>query len=860
MASIITISPEYKITSALLDAIKLREDNQVDTLYMQVPMDKELDDISFLTAVSQGYPEFFQMGNLYINRERIQSIRELNNVYYILTTYGYLFEVGMIPYTIEEMLAFSGSSGSGGGGGGGPSLGEWDMSITSSGTVNLPGASKNGQVVNGSNGNFTTTWTGVDSPAPSFVTTAASLSSPSISMNFTSSDSSSKMVLAMIANQEVDNNGIWDAILFNTWPVNFTGAFYCITGYNTNDFAAVIFTDNLGNGPSQQVTGTLPRIPTPGVDKIDVYFVENGFNYDFYVGIAGDNDYQLVISLPVANAPTGLRAHSIAIWTAGPPVPNFTVSANFGFSAGEAIKPSDAVFGSTYLVTGDGTYAGNACLTGWIVEFVGDTDLFVYRPFDSVQSAIDDSIAAALVGVPDGTSTLSYASASYDTVTLYNYAIATDGVDPTAFNGAQYKKLFINEVGNVASNGANITVYLGNVFPITKDILIELELDDTGPDNMDYYYSSTNSGGVNTTLNNLSITFMCDDVVLGFYMFPITRLKGQLWRVSGSSVELVASRLKSYSNTLDWYQDKHSIEGVYSMIIDTTNPTIQNPYYNLDKIYIIPDIDDFTLSLGNDDGTSHLNMRRKTYKIDNSSARRFTLAVPGSANMIMPVGILNLEITPDSSIAGSGTAVKVLNAPTAELLLKPVPIGFTGNYSLDLAPLQQFFQRNDFVISLDGIADGAGINISTVQGSSVDLSLLGGVGIYNLFTNTSNFVKVYALCNATIINNAMVTFNKFGQSHDVVTIYVQDTDTTISIPFINAQRIKLDTSALTGPISIGLSGLIKMIDAYGNVVINATGSAHPVTVLGITLQENEAIECTYNKVQALGVWSPPVIG
>lgn len=149
MATIIEISPDYKITSSLVDAVKLREDNQLDTLYMQAPMEKELTDTTFLTTVSQGYPEFFQMGNLYVNRERIQSIRELNHVYYILTTYGYLFEVGTIPYTLDAMLAFSGQGSGGGGGSGGPSLGEWDLSITSSGAPNTPGYSSNCQVVGG---------------------------------------------------------------------------------------------------------------------------------------------------------------------------------------------------------------------------------------------------------------------------------------------------------------------------------------------------------------------------------------------------------------------------------------------------------------------------------------------------------------------------------------------------------------------------------------------------------------------------------------------------------------------------------------------------------------------------------------
>lgn len=727
-------------------------------------------------------------------------------------------------------------------------------------------------VVNGVGGEFTATWTGADSPAPTLLVQAANNITAGTSMYINAPDSPGKFQTVMLANSEVTGPELWNAILDNNWPNSFTGAFYTLVGYNTTQCAVALFTDNLGNGPSFQTVINLPRIPTPGVDKVEIYYEINGSNYDFYMGILGDNDYQLVASLPVANAPNGLKPSIIAIWTAGPPIPNFSIGANFGTGGSSAIKPSDAVFGSSYLATGPGIYDGYNIETGWIVQFIGDTSIFVYKPPQSIQDSIDTSIAAALVGIPTGDANLTPVVATYDTTTLYNFTVNSGGTDPNIFAGAKYKRLNITGVGDDLNGGntsINVTVDLGSSNnPIPQDFLLEL-LWDGSSISMDAHSTSINSGGVNTTVKNLFLTFSYGNgKVIGSYVFPIVNITGQLWRVSGLSCKLLASKLREDGN-YKWFSDKLVKQTEYMVLLDNTTHTyedIQVPYYGIDNVTLIPTRNIEAIYLGNPSQIDTL--RPRNFIIDNSGEYICSLYLNnifGTDSMPLAMGVTKLQYT-------HGLPWRVV--PSAVNYFKPTPMGFAGNYSLNIAALQPHYK--DIRVRLDGIPEAASIILDIEDRATVDISITGGtIGntySFNMGNSLGNKIKYNSPTYLKIVSNgpdnAYFTLADYGRNVEQMTIYLQDSDhgNPIILPYINSQRIKFDTSSLTGPINIQLSRIDRMVQAYDNVLIFAAGSNHNISLFGlvpsggIVLQEGHALECTVNKVQELGPWTAPSFG
>lgn len=121
--TIVTITANNKLNSAQVAAIAVR--TGIHEIY---PIEEPsffsvIDDDSFLTAESEGYTDFFQFGNLYINRSAIRGIKTVGDVTTVFVGIHSFDVSGDLPYTIDEMLSFSGGTGSGGVDGSGP----WGM-------------------------------------------------------------------------------------------------------------------------------------------------------------------------------------------------------------------------------------------------------------------------------------------------------------------------------------------------------------------------------------------------------------------------------------------------------------------------------------------------------------------------------------------------------------------------------------------------------------------------------------------------------------------------------------------------------------------------------------------------------------
>lgn len=815
--AIIEISPEYKVATAQVDAIRLREDNQLDTLYMLDTIEKNLTDISFLTVVSEGYPEFFQIGNLYVNRTRIQGIRELNNVYFILTTFGYLFEVGSIPYTIDEMLAFSGAGTGGPPGPGGPSLEEWDASIVSSGTVNIPVGAINGYLNTQVDGDFSVTYTGNDLLSPVVLTTASSASS-SLTWIMPASNQS---ISCMLTNEEATLNDIWTTLLTN----DLTGTVSYLFLFGTDllgQYQTVVFGGTTGSG-------TLTDLPTLG-GSITLSITEDATDHIISAGPTGLTQ-DTIASIPIATV-SSLKPSLYQLYTAGGTTPPFVMQGNFGSSAGDAVRPASAVFGSSYYITGAGTYVGNVLNVGDIAQFVdvSPDSLFVFRPASTfvtpadipalVQTELDNS------GI--NTSLLPKAIDTYDSVAEWTYVLETNNA--TAISSAPYKVINVTNLADEGTQGANFIIDLNA--DINKDFFLEVVLNYTNISVPVYNVSSENNGFLNLPV--LSYSLFSTLGAMDSKNYIISGIDRQILRISGGKITLLATRYWTGTH-FSWDYTPPA----YSVVVNTgSGYNVNCPYDDINTILILNTIGDIVIPTSMQDCTIH---------IDNSGESNVDLVIStniGNTTAPLPLG--------SSSYLIKDNVLDIIPLPDISVIPKEISL---GEWQVDLDSLAyrypdkvisirvnqiQSLQAGDTIQLTYSLEKPININFSTINDTTSEFIIQGKGKVLGSSVN-----------NVTIDNK--YTFHNISETQQI-----DIGDTTTHDLYINSNKILLDGTNQTVPLTMQLNGLSTIVTSFKEALVSYIGPS-TVSILGEVLNTGEALIISDSNIRKITGYSPVTI-
>lgn len=863
----IAISPTYKVTTSQIDAVKLREENQLDTIYMQEPMEKELTSTSFLTTVSEGYPAFFQMGNLYVNRERIQSIRSLNNVYYILTTFGYIFEVGTLPYTIDEMLSFVGaSSGGGGGSGGAPSLGSWDASITSGGgSANVPVASFNSSFNVSLNGDWISTWDNNESPIPIQIIVS---SNPSSRMLLRMEDPSSIYAAALLVNNGATPADLWQSLLSNTPTGTVTYAARLLVYPVLGQFQFAVLGGSMG-------FGTLTNAPAVG-DNLEITLSADSNNFTLSAGKEG-TALDVIDFIPLTTI-ASLKFTAYGAYILEGTTPPFTIQGNFGSSPGDATRPSDAVFGSSYLITGNGTYLGNNLRTGWIAQFIGVSpdSLFIYKPASEyvTSSEVTTIVNNAISNSSSSTSALSYAEDTYDTVSQSNYTLTTGNTSSTNMDGAQFKKITVLGLNNINTQGSHINISVAN--DDVKEFILEIDYA-SNTYTANEAYSTADSNDWLLPEPKLYVSLINESAIIDSRLFMAGAIRKQYWKISGSTMTLLGTQSNPSSQFI-WhttpYLNTYFFEGSTFTIAannietHTVNPVIK--YEGIDRLLIN------VAAKANIVLTSNLfpnipsvgtasNVESMLIVIDNGADQSGTLTLESSNGSYigpLPSGITRVVATKH----GYNIDFKFVDFPSSnvanEVVVLPNLVS-SNNWEIQLDVIATMFPGKQITINMSNIAEDDSLYLR-YEGYGHALNVrFSEYGMPNSFVLYQQGVvkngSTLAGKTITVIPNypsvPIIRFNKEFTFEYVDTM--SDSVSTYTIP-INTNRYTLDGSALTIPLSIGLNGLAKTVIAFGTVVIKYSGT-QPITVLGNTLNNGEALIVTQEQITKVVGYTAPIL-
>lgn len=429
--TIVTITDNNKLNSAQVAAIAVR--TGIHEIY---PIEEPsffsvIENDDFLTTESEGYTDFFQFGNLFINRSAIRGIKIVGDVITVFVGIHSFDVSGDLPYTIDEMLSFSGASG----GGGGSTLGSWDMTTvgvddliapSSEGSVNVSytlaaneftsvGVSGNDYFVLYGDKEYST-----DSTIKPYTLVGDGVSPSTIFFGFANLEVTALEIVDIISNV-----GTASSVEVVT--------FYAVSADSVN-VASYVFTQS-GMAPTADV---FPVAPTAGaMVRYDV--IVSGSNYVFRAWVDGSSPITLG-TVPVASITTGLRPFIVGGYGVDATGP---VIGNFGGIAAQAEKPVDAVFGSRYLVTAPGSFYGVAASTNDIAEFIGTNSILVTKQYTNYVTSSQLDAAIASIVLPEISQSLTVGNIEWDMSLGSTLTIDLNGTDLPVDHiaRAQYKRI-----------------------------------------------------------------------------------------------------------------------------------------------------------------------------------------------------------------------------------------------------------------------------------------------------------------------------------------------------------------------------------------------------------------------------------